>query len=182
MIPLRRCYGLTGTATLLALALGACATPGPSTAPSEPAPPPEIPSRISAEEIVGRWGLAAYHKDADRPRTEAAARSQCSNPYVISRGSAGGVIMHLADKSQPEELRMKGGPGGKSYIGPSGQGGMPEDREIISFDGRVMVTRFIDPDAGTRYGSMVFVRCGAEGTAPRTAGRARPSGAPPAQR
>jgi hypothetical protein len=29
----------------------------------------------------------------------------------------------------------------------------------VSFDGRVLVTRFIDKDAATRYGNMVYVRC-----------------------
>ena len=34
-----------------------------------------------------------------------------------------------------------------------------QDREIVSFDGRVLITRFIDKDAATRYGNMVYVRC-----------------------
>ena len=58
---------------------------------------------------------------------------------------SGGVIMHLADEAQPQELRLKGGPGGKNYIGPPGPGGSEKDREIVSFDGRVMQTRFVDP-------------------------------------
>ena len=33
------------------------------------------------------------------------------------------------------------------------------DREIVSFDGRVLMTRFIDKDASSRYGTMVYVRC-----------------------
>jgi hypothetical protein len=36
----------------------------------------------------------------------------------------------------------------------------PLDRVILSFDGRILVTRFVDKDAGTRYGNMVYVRCG----------------------
>ena len=32
-------------------------------------------------------------------------------------------------------------------------------REIVSFDGRVLITRFIEKDAATRYGNMVYVRC-----------------------
>ena len=32
-------------------------------------------------------------------------------------------------------------------------------REIVSFDGRVLVTRYVDPDAANRYGNMVYVRC-----------------------
>jgi hypothetical protein len=132
-------------------------------------PPPEagpagvaaLPSRYSPEEIVGRWGLASYHREADRGRTEAQARGQCRNPYVITRGPNGGVMMHLADQRQPSELQLKGGPGGKNYIGPDGDAGGPQDREILSFDGRVLVTRYVDPDAGTRYGNMIYVRCGA---------------------
>lgn len=134
---------------------------GGSSSPPPPDPPPvaELPASIRAEEIVGRWGLAAYHKPEDRARTEAAARSQCRQPYVINAGATGGVIMHLADEAQPQELRLKGGPGGKNYIGPPGPGGGEKDREIVSFDGRVMQTRFIDPDASNRYGTMVYVRC-----------------------
>jgi hypothetical protein len=126
----------------------------------EAPPAAALPSRYSSEEVVGRWGLAAYHREADRGRTEAQARSQCRNPYVITRGPGGGVMMHLADQRQPSELRLKGGPGGKNYIGPDGDAGGPGDREIVSFDGRVLITRYVDPDAGTRYGNMVYVRCG----------------------
>jgi hypothetical protein len=78
---------------------------------------------------------------------------------VIGSGTTGGVIMHLADQATPQELRLKGSPSGKNYIGPPGPAGGEQDREIVSFDGRVLVTRFIDPDAATRYGNMVYVRC-----------------------
>lgn len=125
----------------------------------EPAVPPEIPATISSSEVVGRWGYAAYHRQEDRARTEAAARNGCRNAYVINPGPTGGVIMHLADEAQPQELRLKGGPGGKNYIGPPGPAGGEKDREILSFDGRVMTMRFIDQDAATRYGNGVYVRC-----------------------
>lgn len=125
----------------------------------EPAVAPEIPATIRADEIVGRWGLAAYHKPEDRARTEAAARGQCKQPYVIGQGTSGGVIMHLPDEATPQELRLKGSQSGKNYIGPPGPAGGEKDREIVSFDGRVLITRFIDRDASSRYGSMVYVRC-----------------------
>src|SRR5262249_10570321 len=67
-----------------------------------------LPASIPAADLVGRWGLAAYHKDEDRGRTEAAARGQCRQPYNIGRGPSGGVIMHLADQAQPTELSLKG--------------------------------------------------------------------------
>ena len=66
-----------------------------------------LPASIPAQDLVGRWGLAAYHKDDDRARTEAAARGQCRQPYNISRGPRGGMIMHLADQSQPTELTSR---------------------------------------------------------------------------
>ena len=149
-----------------ALALGACATqmqpelaPTPTPAPAANAPPSSIPP----QSIVGRWGFAAYHKDADRGRTEVAARGQCGKngqPYVIGSGPSGGVMMHLADQAEPQELRLKGGPGGKSYIGPAGPAADTTDREVVSFSGQVLVLRWIDPEIAGRYGTGVYVRCG----------------------
>ncbi len=153
---------------MLAIFLGACSSmslPSFSSSPS-PAPQaaplpemPEMPATIRADEIVGKWGLASFQNPNDRARTEAAAKAQCKQPYVIGAGTSGGVIMHLADQATPQELRLKGSPGGKNYIGPSGPAGGEQDREIVSFDGRVLITRFIDKDAATRYGNMVYVRC-----------------------
>jgi hypothetical protein len=154
-----------GIASALTIFLGACSSmslPSFSSSPSvapEPAPAPEMPATIRADEIVGKWGLASFQNPNDRARTEAAAKAQCKQPYVIGAGANGGVIMHLADQATPQELRLKGGPGGKNYIGPPGPAGGEQDREIVSFDGRVLVTRFIDKDAATRYGNMVYVRC-----------------------
>ena len=163
---------LTTTANLIAAAvlsgfLGGCGSMGgfggfgggTQTAAPEPGVAPEIPSTIRATEIVGRWGLAAYHKPEDRVRTEAAAKGQCKQPYVIGQGTTGGVIMHLPDEATPQELRLKGSQSGKNYIGPEGPAGGEKDREIVSFDGRVLQTRFLDPDANSRYGTMVYVRC-----------------------
>ncbi len=156
-----------GIAAMLALFLGACgsmslpsfSSSSPPPAP-EPAPIPEMPASIRADELVGKWGLASYQNPNDRARTEAAAKAQCKQPYVIGAGASGGVIMHLADQATPQELRLKGSPSGKNYIGPAGPPGGDLDREIVSFDGRVLITRFIDKDAATRYGNMVYVRCG----------------------
>jgi len=156
-----------GIAVMLALFLGACSSMSlPSFSSSspppaaEPPPVPEMPASIRAEELVGKWGLASYQNPNDRARTEAAAKAQCKQPYVIGAGANGGVIMHLADQATPQELRLKGSPSGKNYIGPAGPPGGDQDREIVSFDGRVLITRFIDKDAATRYGNMVYVRCG----------------------
>lgn len=156
-------------ASSLALSLGGCGSysgfsgfslgNSQPTPPPEPPPAPELPASIRSEELVGRWGLASYMNPNDRVRTENAARGQCKQPYIIGQGATGGVIMHLADEATPQELRLKGSPSGKNYIGPPGPAGGEKDREIVSFDGRILVTRFIDKDAAVRYGNMVYVRC-----------------------
>jgi hypothetical protein len=154
-------------ATALAISLGACGSMSlgnfgssqPAAAP-EAGVEPEMPATVRAEELVGKWGLASYQNPNDRARTEKQAAAQCKQPYVIGAGQSGGVVMHLADQATPQELRLKGSQSGKNYIGPAGPPGGEQDREIVSFDGRVLITRFTDKDAATRYGNMVYVRCG----------------------
>jgi hypothetical protein len=152
-------------ASALTILLAACSSmslPSLSSSPppdAEPGLAPEMPATIRSDEIVGRWGLASFQNPNDRARTEAAARGQCKQPYVIGAGQSGGVVMHLADQATPQELRLKGSPSGKNYIGPAGPTPGEQDREIVSFDGRVLITRFIDKDAAVRYGNMVYVRC-----------------------
>ena len=167
--PLMRPLGAT-VAGLAAMLLAGCASQtfslgGPS---SEPAPVVQsaqpLPASIPAADLVGRWGLAAYHKEDDRARTEAAARGQCKQPYNIGRGPGGGIVMHLPDQAQPTELSLKGGPDGKNYIGPAEEpAGGARDREIVAFDGRVLITRFTDQEVAGRYGTSVYVRCAAAG-------------------
>lgn len=168
MLGLAEARRLGAIAAILALPLiaGGCSTASfdnpfssqPAVAP-EPPQAPELPASIRSEEIVGRWGLASYQNPNDRPRTEAAARGQCKQPYIIGSGATGGVVMHLADEPTPQELRLKGSPNGKNFIGPPGPAGGERDREIVSFDGRVLVTRFVEKDTAVRYGNMVYVRC-----------------------
>jgi hypothetical protein len=152
-------------ASALTILLAACSSMSlpslsSSSAPvTEPVEAPEMPATIRPDEIVGRWGLASFQNPNDRARTEKMARDQCKQPYVIGAGQSGGVVMHLADQATPQELRLKGSPGGKNYIGPAGPTPGEQDREIVSFDGRVLITRFIDKDAAVRYGNMVYVRC-----------------------
>jgi len=152
-----------GVVSALTVFLAACSSfslssSSPTAAP-EPGVAPEMPATIRPDELVGKWGLASYQNPNDRARTEGQAKAQCKQPYVIGAGTSGGVVMHLADQATPQELRLKGSQSGKNYIGPAGPPGGELDREVVSFDGRVLVTRFVDKDAATRYGNMVYVRC-----------------------
>jgi hypothetical protein len=147
--------------------------------PSAP-PPPMIPASLHAEDIVGRFGLASYHREQDRARTEAAARGQCSQPYMISRSAGGGVMMLGHDNPAVQDMNLKGSVEGKNYIGPGPDPGGADDREVVSFDGRVLILKWVDPEIAGRYGNMVLVRCGAEGTA-RTARVKKPPPPPPPQ-
>jgi hypothetical protein len=147
--------------------------------PPQPEVVPTLPPAFPPQDIVGRWGLAAYHKDEDRPRIEAAAAQQCKQPYVITLGSTGGVMMHLADQATPTELRLKGAPGGKTFVGPEGDPpGSPQDREVLAFDGRMLILRWMDPEVQGRYGTMVYVRCGAEGAKRPAKPKAKPKPKP----
>jgi hypothetical protein len=137
-----------------------------------PAPPPVVPPSVRAEEIVGRWGLASYHRDQDRVRTEVAAKSQCSQPYKIEASSSGGVMMLGHDNPQVQEMNLKGSVQGKTYVGPGSDPAGVDDREVMSFDGRVLILRWVDPEVAGRYGNMVLVRCGIDG-APDGAARAK---------
>ncbi|MGE4371600.1 MAG: hypothetical protein AB7E29_01670 [Xanthobacter sp.] len=140
----------------MALTLAAC-----STTPSEPPPParPVFTSPILANQMVGKWGLAAYHRPQDAARTEAQARAQCSNPYVITNGTNGGVLMYLADDNKLSEVVSKAN-GGPTFIGlPTEPAGAQTDRQVVRFDGNVMVLKWVDPEVAGRYGTMIYVRC-----------------------
>lgn len=121
-----------------------------------------ITARIGADELSGKWGLAAYHDNKDAERTEKAARNACGQPYLIGRGRGNTVLMHAPFSATASEMTIKSSLG-STYIGPTGEmsGGGSKDREVIRWDGKVLVTRYVDQHAYSIYGNMVFVRCGA---------------------
>jgi hypothetical protein len=178
----RPTFSSAAALVLFALGLSGCATGPQLEQPAAPADLPTLPPAFPPQDIVGRWGLAAYHKEEDRARTEAAAARGCNQPYVITLGPTGGVMMHLADQATPTELRLKGAPGGKTFIGPAEDPpASAQDREVVLFNGRILILRWMDSEVQGRYGTMVYVRCGAEGGRPAAKPRApaRPKTAPP---
>jgi len=150
-------------------------SPPPPSAPAAAA----IPPSVRPEDIVGRWGLASYHREQDRARTETAARGQCSQPYTIERSPSGGVLMLGHDNPQRMDMTLKGSVEGKTYVGPGPDPAGADDREVVTFDGRVLILKWVDPEVAGRYGNMVLVRCGAEGSGPRTARAKKPAAAQP---
>jgi hypothetical protein len=146
---------------------GGGSEPSPAVAPVGPAARPSL----AAEDIVGRWGIASFHKPEDQPRTEAAARSQCTQPYIINRSSTG-VAMLGHDNPRVQDMIIKASADGRTFVGPGPDAGGTDDREVVGFDGRVLVLKWIDPEVASRYGTMVLVRCPAPGT-PKTAAKKR---------
>ena len=133
-----RMIGLrTGCCLAVGLALAACAenrglgfgppAPDPAVA-AVPRGPTPAPPRIQAQELVGRWGFAAFHRPEDRPRIETQARAQCGTPYVISASADGGVTMFGHDNPNLQEMTTKGTVEGKTYVGPPGDPAGSEDR------------------------------------------------------
>ncbi len=145
--------GALALAGLGAAFLAGCAT--------EPSPPPvaAAPS-VSPDQLVGKWGFAAYHRDTDRTRTMKEAAAQCNKPYVIAKGPTGGVMMNLADQPQLSELVLKAGPDGRTYLGPPGAAATADDRIVDNVDPNSFTTVWVDPDNAARYGTSVYERCG----------------------
>ena len=148
----RRGAGLALICLISAFAVGCAENPPPAPAIVAPA--------VSADQLVGKWGFAAYHRDEDRARTIKEAAAQCNRPYVIAKGPTGGVMMNLADQKELSELVLKGGPSGQTYLGPAGDAGTADDRIVSNVDANSFTTVWVDPDNASRYGTSVYVRCG----------------------
>jgi hypothetical protein len=148
----RRGAGLALICLISAFAVGCAENPPPAPAIVAPA--------VSADQLVGKWGFAAYHRDEDRTRTIKEAAAQCNRPYVIAKGPTGGVMMNMADQKELSELVLKGGPSGQTYLGPPGDAGTADDRIVSNVDANSFTTVWVDPDNASRYGTSVYVRCG----------------------
>ena len=142
-------------AIIAASTISACTTMTPDPKP-EPAPPPV---QVDMAALPGKYGLASYHRDEDRERTFDQAKIACSNPYTIGAGANGGVMMHALGQSEPSEIFLKSDRQGRTFLGPKGPAGTAQDRHVISYDGGVLVLKWMDPRASTVYGTMVYVPC-----------------------
>jgi hypothetical protein len=127
---------------------------------------------LRSEDIAGRWGWVAYFRDRDRARAEELATRQCRRQFfrrgvaayeIRSAGAA--VMMHNHDDPNPQEMTIKANSAGQTFIGPGPDPGGIDDREVVSYDGHVMILRWLDPKVASIYGVMLYVRC-APGQAP----------------
>ena len=155
----------SGAALALACALAGCSSvdfgflsPGPTPKPT-PTPAPQAFKILPPDPLIGKWGVASYRDAKDRARTEKMARAQCNNAYVIAKGPTDGVMMHVADDPALHELALKKGADGKTYLGFNAPPGDAQDREVVELAPKLMVMKFVDPDANDRYGTFVYVRC-----------------------
>jgi hypothetical protein len=82
------------------------------------------------------------------------------------------------DNPQPQEMILKGSVEGKTYVGPGPSPASADDREVVSFDGQVLILKWVDPEVAGRYGIMVLARCGPEETLLNRGGRPRKGPAP----
>lgn len=154
-----RISGPALVAVLALLTTGCAGVMDTVMAPIAPPPAASAPPAFPVETLVGNWGIASFRDEKDRKRTENMARSQCKLPYKITKGPTDGVMMHVADDPQLYELTLKGSRDGKTYLGFNAPPGDPQDREILSHSNDLIVMRFVDPDANTRFGTFIYVRC-----------------------
>jgi hypothetical protein len=120
---------------------------------------PSAKTQHLASDVIGRWGLGAYHRAEDRARTESITKGQCNMPYVIGAGNEGTVTMLTHDSPTFVEVQIKANQEGRTFIGPGQELGGPDDREVMSYNGRVLILRWTDPEVAGRYGTQVLVRC-----------------------
>jgi hypothetical protein len=109
---------------------------------------------IRTEDLIGRWGVAAYWNDSDAAKVTAQARGFCSQPYVISKGANGAARMFEAFEGRPQDVVIQGG----QIVATSGSA--RATKAIQSWNGSVLVINYVDEEARRKYGNMVFVRCG----------------------
>ncbi len=109
---------------------------------------------LRTEDLIGRWGVAAYWSDSDAAKITAQARGFCSQPYVITRGAEGSARMFEAFEGRPQDVVVQGG----QIVAASGSA--RATKAIQSWNGSVLVFNYVDDEPKRKYGNMVFVRCG----------------------
>lgn len=109
---------------------------------------------LRTEDLIGRWGVAAYWNEADAARVTAQAKGYCSQPYVVSRGANGAARMFEAFEGRPQDVVVQGG----RIVAADGS---PKAAKTVQrWSGGTLVFNYEDEEPKRKYGNMVFVRCG----------------------
>ncbi len=108
---------------------------------------------LRTEDLIGRWGVAAYWNESDASRIMGMARGFCNQPYIVSRGANGAARMFEAFEGRPQDVLVQG-----NRIVAVG-GSNRTAKAIQRWDGNTLVMNYIDEEAKRKYGNMVFVRC-----------------------
>jgi hypothetical protein len=109
---------------------------------------------LRTEDLVGKWGVAAYWNEADSAKTIAQAKSFCSQPYLIAKGRNGGAVMFEPFDGKPREVKAEGGRIVAADGSPSAA------KTVTSWNGATLVLNYVEDEPKRKYGNMVFVRCG----------------------
>jgi hypothetical protein len=111
-------------------------------------------STLRTDDLVGKWGVAAYWNEADAGKTITQAKSFCNQPYVISKGRNGGAVMFEPFDGKPREVKAEGGRIVAADGSPSAA------KSVTSWNGATLVLNYVEDEPKRKYGNMVFVRCG----------------------
>jgi hypothetical protein len=111
-------------------------------------------SALKTEDLVGRWGVAAYWNDSDAAKITAQAKGFCNQPYVITKGRNGGAVMFEAFEGKPSEVTVQSG----QIVSVAGTT-RNTNKIIQSWNGSTLVMNYADEEAKRKYGNMVFVKC-----------------------
>jgi hypothetical protein len=113
----------------------------------------------TADDLVGRWGVASYWNAADKAKAPGWAKAACSSPYTITKNAAGNLMMYVAD-GKLREVTLKGRtltPVEK--VLPEG-GAKMHERKITSFAPGTFETVWSNTGFAQRYGTVVYMKCG----------------------
>jgi hypothetical protein len=120
-----------------------------------------VAGQVTSQAFIGRWGFVSYWNEQDQRRAVAQARAECGQPYVVTGGPNGGVMLHGADAVQANEMVLTTAEG-RTFLVPQEN---PElrnrnSREVVVLEPNLFVTRFVDESSHSRYGLKVYARCG----------------------
>jgi hypothetical protein len=109
----------------------------------------------TTDELIGRWGVAAYWNAADAAKVTAQARSFCSQPYIVTKGPKGGAVMFEPFDGKRREYVVQSG-----QIVAADGADAKTTKAIASWSGQTLVFSYVEEEAKRKYGNMVFVKCG----------------------